>query len=79
MPVDLDGEICGRCWYFRDITENRKSELALRQAEGHWYASEMELVDLIDGSRTVVRVLGLDTEQVPPGRLFNPATFHVGN
>lgn len=52
---------------------------ALRQADGHWYASEMELVDLIDGSKTVLRVLGLDTEQAPPGRLFNPATFYLGN
>ncbi|MFA5938052.1 MAG: outer membrane lipoprotein-sorting protein [Sinimarinibacterium sp.] len=52
---------------------------ALRQADGHWYASEMEMVDLIDGSKTVLRVLGLDTEKAPPARLFNPATFYLGN
>ncbi|MEQ1439033.1 outer membrane lipoprotein-sorting protein [Fontimonas sp. SYSU GA230001] len=52
---------------------------ALRKADGRWYASEVEMVDLIDGSKTVLRVLGLDTQQVPPSRLFNPATFYLGN
>lgn len=52
---------------------------ALRKADDLWYASEAELVDLLDGSKTVLRVLGLDTDQAPPGRLFNPSTFYLGN
>ena len=26
LPVDIDGEIFGRCWYFRDVTDQVKTE-----------------------------------------------------
>lgn len=50
---------------------------SLRQADGHWYAGELVLRDIVAGTRTRLRVLG-----VTPGlRLskghFHPQQFHA--
>lgn len=51
----------------------------LKQSGPHWYAAAAEMVDLKENTRTRLKVVGVSSGVDLAGRLFNPATFHVGN
>ena len=50
----------------------------LRQDEAYWYASQMQMSDLKQGSKTRLKVLDIHADNSLPGRLFNPGTFYIG-
>lgn len=52
---------------------------ALRQGKGFWYLSELEMRDLLDDTRTVLRVLKLEAVNQIPKPTFEPATFYLGD
>lgn len=51
---------------------------ALRQADGVWYLSEIEMRESGAGTRTVARIGKLDSKGAIPSRYFNPNAFHLG-
>jgi hypothetical protein len=51
---------------------------SLKQAGGTWYVSEIEMRDLPAGTRTVLRMGGLDPKTPPPARYFDPNSFYLG-
>lgn len=50
---------------------------ALKQAGKIWYLSELEMRDLIDDTRTVLKVTSMTSEKELPARLFDPNTFYL--
>jgi hypothetical protein len=50
---------------------------ALTRAGTYWYLTEMEMRDLVQGSKTVLRVLGLTASKELPGAYFNPQLFYL--
>lgn len=54
------------------------SEGALRQAGDSWYLSEIEMRDLQDGTKTVLRVLDVAAGGSVPGSYFDPQLFYLG-
>ncbi|SFF40651.1 hypothetical protein SAMN04488120_103273 [Fontimonas thermophila] len=51
---------------------------SLRQSGPHWYAGEMQMLDLKEGTQTRLRVLGVSSDVDLSGRYFNPSTFYLG-
>lgn len=51
----------------------------LKQSGAHWYASEAEVRDLKNGTRTRVRVTGVTSGDKLAGRYFAPQSFYLGN
>lgn len=51
----------------------------LKQADGKWYASQVEIKDLKNGTRTRLTVTGVSTGDKLASRYFHPATFYLGN
>ncbi len=51
----------------------------LKQSGPHWYASEIEINDLKNQTRTRVKITGLAAGDKLASRYFNPATFYLGN
>lgn len=51
----------------------------LKQADGKWYASSIEIRDLKNGTHTRVRVTGVTTGDKLASRYFHPSTFYIGN
>lgn len=51
----------------------------LKQAEGKWYASNVEIKDLKNGTRTRLAVTGVTTGDKLASRYFHPNTFYLGN
>lgn len=51
---------------------------SLRQDGGYWYASQLTMSDLGQGTSTRLKVLDIHPDQTLPGRLFNPGTFYIG-
>jgi hypothetical protein len=51
----------------------------LRQAGPHWYLADMLVADLKEGTQTRIKVTGVAADKDLADRLFNPATFYVGN
>jgi len=49
---------------------------ALRQAGSHWYASELTLQDLVEGTRTRLRVVGVSAAGKLSASYFHPQQFH---
>lgn len=52
---------------------------ALKQSGSYWYVSEVEMNDLLDGTRTVLRVGNITSTGEVPSRYFNPDLFYLGN
>jgi hypothetical protein len=52
---------------------------ALRKSKELWYLSEIEMKDLLDDTRTVLRILSMDTVDKLPARIFEPNTFYLGD
>jgi len=50
---------------------------ALTKAGNYWYLNEVEMRDLVQGSKTTLRVLGLTASQELPGTYFNPQLFYL--
>lgn len=50
---------------------------ALKKAGKVWYLSELEMRDLIDDTRTVLKVNSMTSETSLPPRLFDPNTFYL--
>lgn len=51
----------------------------LRQAAGHWYAAEMEMHDLLNDSRTTLKVLEVSADEKISNRYFQPGTFYLAH
>ncbi|MBI3171915.1 MAG: hypothetical protein HYZ32_04885, partial [Hydrocarboniphaga effusa] len=51
----------------------------LKQSGSHWYASDIEITDLKNQTRTRIKVTGLSYGDKLASRYFNPATFYQGN
>jgi hypothetical protein len=51
----------------------------LKQSGSHWYASDIEVSDLKNQTRTRVRVTGVAAGDKLASRYFNPSTFYLGN
>lgn len=52
---------------------------SLTRAGEHWYAGKATMSDLVEGTKTSLRVLGLRSDVDLAGRYFNPQTFYLGN
>ena len=50
---------------------------ALKQSGDYWYLSELEMRDVLDGSKTTLRVLGVTAGHELPGTYFNPQLFYL--
>lgn len=51
----------------------------LKQADGKWYASNVEIRDIKNGTHTRLRVTGVTTGDKLASRYFHPNTFYLGN
>lgn len=51
----------------------------LKQSGPHWYLADMVVADLKEGTQTRIKVTGVAADKTLADRLFNPATFYVGN
>ncbi|HUR42023.1 MAG TPA: outer membrane lipoprotein-sorting protein [Verrucomicrobiae bacterium] len=51
----------------------------LKQADGKWYASEVEIKDVKNGTQTRLQVTGVSTGDKLAARYFHPQTFYLGN
>ena len=49
---------------------------ALRQAGKHWYASELLLRDVVEGTRTRLRILGVTADSRLSKGHFHPQQFY---
>ena len=49
---------------------------SLRQAGKHWYAGELQLRDVLEGTRTRLRVLGVTADARPSKSHFHPQQFY---
>lgn len=55
------------------------SAQSLKKSKELWYLSEIEMKDLLDDTRTVLRILSLETVDKLPARIFEPNTFYLGD
>lgn len=51
----------------------------LRQSGRYWYAGEVQVRDLLDGTRTRLTVSDVRSDGELSGRYFNPRMFYLGN
>ena len=65
---------------FRDATRARKVLVAepaqLQRAGSHWYAGEMTLSDLVAGTRTHLKVIGVAAASALSASYFHPQQFY---
>jgi hypothetical protein len=52
---------------------------ALAQSGHYWYATQAEMRDLKDGTRTVLRITGVTSGAELAARYFDPHSFYLGN
>ena len=68
---------------FLDATGVRKTFSVkpqdVKQSGTRWYASNAEIRDLKNGTRTRLKVIGLTVGDKLAGRYFHPQTFYLGN
>lgn len=50
---------------------------ALKQADGHWYPSLVEMQDLANGSSTTLRITGVRADDPRAERHFDPQRFYL--
>lgn len=50
---------------------------ALQQSGGYWYLSTLEMRDLVEGSKTELKVVGVTAGHELPGTYFNPQLFYL--
>ena len=51
----------------------------LKQSGAHWYASQAEVRDIKNGTRTRLKVTGVSAGDKLAGRYFSPQSFYLGN
>lgn len=51
---------------------------SLKQSGKHWYASEMEMRDLKEGTYTTLKITGVSSDVNLGNRPFDPNAFHLG-
>lgn len=52
---------------------------SLQQSDKYWYASELEMLDLTDNGKTVLKIGKINTTNAPPDSYFNQNSFYLGN
>jgi hypothetical protein len=52
---------------------------ALQKTGDYWFLSEIEMRDLTEGTKTLLRVLGVTAGKELPGSYFNPQLFYLAN
>ncbi len=50
----------------------------LKQSGTHWYSSELEMSNLKAGTKSLLKILELSSDEKLPKRIFDPALFYVG-
>ena len=55
------------------------SPKALKQNNKHWYAEELLVQDLKQGSQTVLKITGVSSDSKLSDSLFNSNSFHIGS
>ena len=55
------------------------SASALRQSGKYWYLSEVEMLDLKESTKTVLKLGNVTSASGLPGRYFSPELFYLGN
>jgi len=65
-------------FYEGQAVRKRLEASDLRQDGAYWYASQLQMSDLKQGSKTRLKVLDVRADKSLPGRLFHPATFYIG-
>jgi len=55
------------------------SASALQKSGDYWYLSEVEMRDLVENTKTTLRVLGVTAGHELPGTYFNPQLFYLAN
>jgi len=53
------------------------SPSALQKSGDYWYLSEVEMRDLVEGTKTTLKVLGVTAGHELPGTYFNPQLFYL--
>jgi hypothetical protein len=68
-------------FYEGDKTRKRLtgSAAALTQSNGYWFLSQAEMVDTVQGTRTVVKMDKVTSGGELSSRYFDPTTFYLGN
>jgi hypothetical protein len=59
--------------------ELRAPASALQQSGTYWYASEAEMSDVKEGTKTRLRVVGVAASNSIPTGYFDPHSFYLGN
>lgn len=77
--VDAKSCVALRVDFYEGQAVRKRLEASdLRQDGTYWYASQLQMSDLKQGSKTRLKVLDIRADKSLPGRLFNPATFYIG-
>lgn len=84
VRVSIDRKTCIALlaeFYKGDAVRKRfsASPKALKKSKDFWYLAESEMRDVLDDTRTVMRVTSLKTVDALPARHFDPNSFHLGD
>jgi PAS domain S-box-containing protein len=77
--VDLGGKYHGRIWYFRDISERRKAEEALRKARDELVKANEELCDEISKRKRLEKILRESEKLVAAGQMTARIAHEINN
>ena len=84
MKVWVDQQTCVslRADFYEGSTVRKRwsaDPASLARAGKHWYVGRATMSDLVEGTSTSLRVLGVSSDVDLAGRYFNPQTFYLGS
>lgn len=84
VKVRIDRKTCIALmaeFYKGDAVRKRFSAapMAMKKSKDFWYLAESEMRDVLDDTRTVMRVTSLQKLDSLPARHFDPNSFHLGD